>query len=27
LFKAYGVRLIRPVSVDAFANDVEQNAH
>lgn len=27
LFKAYGVRLIRPVSVDAFANEVEQNAH
>ena len=27
LFKAYGVRLIRPVDADAFANEVEQNAH
>ena len=27
LFKAYGVRLIRPANADAFANEVERNAH
>ncbi len=27
LFKAFGVRLIRPADADAFANEVEQNAH
>lgn len=27
LFKAYHVRLIRPFSVDSFADEVEQNAH
>lgn len=27
LFKAYGVRLIRPGNADAFAKEVEQNAH
>ena len=27
LFKAYGVRFIRPANADAFANEVEQNAH
>lgn len=27
LFNAYGVRLVRPVNVDVFANEVEQSAH
>jgi hypothetical protein len=27
LFKEYGVRLVRPQTTDAFANEVEQSAH
>ena len=27
LFKEYGVRLVRPQDVDAFANEVEESAH